>query len=314
MLKLQSKAAPKEKVPLHKLLRPKDFDGIIGQGPVVKALKRDSNHYAFLFTGPSGVGKTTLARLVAKTMNAELVEVDAASESGVENTRAIVDQLAGPRLSDRPIMVIIDECHTLSKQAWQPLLKVMEEPPQHLRWALCTTDISKVPDTIRTRCATFDLKPIKPEVMRAYMGSVVKYHKLQIADDLLDAIVEHAGGSVRQGLIFLEVLNGVKDKTDVEALLSAGGESSEIIDFVRYICFAKPQWGEVCKKLKAMKESGVPAETIRIVMVNYITAVALNKTSDGAKLLHLMAQFSVPYPASDKYGPLLLSCGNIVLA
>jgi DNA polymerase-3 subunit gamma/tau len=158
-------------LPLVIKYRPKSFEEVIGHEDMLMALLRaissDTCPHSFLFTGVSGLGKTTLARITAMELQADPLEIDAASNNGVDATRGLVE--LGQHMSmvgDGRRAIIIDECHTLSKQAWQPLLKLLEEPPDHLYIMLCTTELEKVPDTIRNRCFHVVLKPLHHACVR----------------------------------------------------------------------------------------------------------------------------------------------------
>src|ERR1700679_2452146 len=147
--------------------RPQVFDEVIGQDAVVRSLKatvKKKDAQIFLFSGPAGTGKTTLARLVAKAFGVEdkqveSGEIDGATNNGIESMRNIQDIIQYRPFGNSGMRSItIDECHRLSPNAWDSLLKVLEDPPKHVVWFFCTTNPIKVPATIKTRCAKFELK------------------------------------------------------------------------------------------------------------------------------------------------------------
>src|SRR3989304_1453147 len=145
---------------LHTKYRPKHFEEVIGQIEIVKSLQNlietGKMPKSFLFTGPSGTGKTTLARIIANKLGCDIqniIEVDAATNTGVEDMRVLCEGLRYPAFGLTTVKVaIVDECQEISKSSWSSLLKIIEEPPSHLYFVFCTTEPSKVLDTIKTRC------------------------------------------------------------------------------------------------------------------------------------------------------------------
>lgn len=186
--------------------RPSALNEVIGQAHVVAALQpmlaTNRIPQALLMTGPSGVGKTTIARIVAARVDGHLVQIDAASYSGVESMRQIVGYTRYSMMGSRA--TLIEECHALSIAAWQALLLPLEEPPRWAYWILCTTEPHKVPAPVRTRCHTFHLRSVTRPVLLAHLASVVKRERLTVEDGVLEACAEAANGSVRQALVNLE--------------------------------------------------------------------------------------------------------------
>jgi DNA polymerase III gamma/tau subunit len=285
----------------------------------VKALeRRDPNTHAYLFHGPSGTGKTTLGRIVAR---GEIIEVDAATFTGIDAMRGLVETARAPSIMDSEgeRTIIVDECHRLSGQAWDSLLKVVEEPPAHLYWVFCTTNLGKVPKTIQTRCETYGLKPVDSEDIADLLERVADREGIKTTKEILSLAAKTAEGSPRQALAYLAVLNGVKDKEEALALMQTATERDEVIDFIKYLVFDRnASWEGAQKHLKGLKEAEVDAESIRIVCVNFVSACALNakpgNTGYVKRLMAILDAFGQPYPQTDKYGPLLLSVANCVLS
>lgn len=302
----------------HTTYRPKTFDDVLGQDAVVRSLKRvikDARAKAYLFTGPPGTGKTTLARILANSFignsatSLNIDEVDGASESGAEDCRKLVARLQYRAVGGSPIrFVIVDEAHRLSAAAWTVLLKPVEEPPAHVYWAFCTTEISKVNKAIITRCLRYDLKPVKEELILDLLCKVADAEKLEISDEIIEAIAENCGGSPRQALVFLEECLSCKSAAEARAIMRDAGQTKELVDLARWLLAGKGHtWGEAVKYLKALE--GQEAESCRIMLCNYFAKVLLNTKTDkqARPILGLLEAFRTPYYAPDKMAPLLHS-------
>lgn len=222
---------------LARKYRPSSFAELIGQDAMVQtlgnAIKRDRLAHAFLMTGVRGVGKTSTARLIAKALNCigedgqggptidpcgkcepcrsiaegsfiDVIEMDAASHTGVDDVREIIEAVRYSSVSARYKIYIIDEVHMLSKNAFNALLKTLEEPPAHVKFIFATTEVNKVPITVLSRCQRFDLKRIKAEQLSAHFAHIVDKEGVQAEQEALDLIAQAAEGSVRDGLSILD--------------------------------------------------------------------------------------------------------------
>ncbi|HEY8593455.1 MAG TPA: DNA polymerase III subunit gamma/tau [Sphingomicrobium sp.] len=222
---------------LARKYRPQTFSELIGQEAMVKtlgnAIERDRIAHAFLLTGVRGVGKTSTARLIAKALNCigpdgqggptidpcnvcepcraiaegrhiDVIEMDAASHTGVEDIREIIDAVRYASVSARYKIYIIDEVHMLSKNAFNALLKTLEEPPEHVKFFLATTEVNKVPVTVLSRCQRFDLRRIPAEKLAQHFGEVSKAEGVEVEAEALAMIASAAEGSARDGLSILD--------------------------------------------------------------------------------------------------------------
>jgi len=222
---------------LARKYRPQTFADLIGQEAMVRTLKNafaaDRIAHAFVMTGVRGVGKTTTARIIAKGLNCigpdgkggpttepcgvcdpcraiaegrhvDVMEMDAASRTGVGDIREIIDSVHYRAASARYKIYIIDEVHMLSNNAFNALLKTLEEPPAHVKFIFATTEIRKVPVTVLSRCQRFDLKRIEPEVMMAHLGRVAAAEGATLAPDALALITRAAEGSVRDAMSLMD--------------------------------------------------------------------------------------------------------------
>jgi len=212
--------------------RPRDFASLVGQEHVVKALRHalaeQRLHHAYLFTGTRGVGKTTLARILAKCMNCEtgitpepcgkcgacteidggrfpdLIEIDAATNTGIDEMRALQDNAAYVPVRGRFKVFVSDEVHMLSKAAFNSMLKTLEEPPAHLKFILATTDPQKIPVTVLSRCLQFNLKQMPRAAIVAHLQRILPLEKVEFDPDALALIARAAAGSMRDALSLLD--------------------------------------------------------------------------------------------------------------
>lgn len=224
---------------LYRKYRPKTFSQVVGQKAIVRTLKntivQDRIAHAYVFTGSRGVGKTSLARIFARTLNCtnskdgeaclkcpiclsfdsnsflDLIEVDAASNTGVDNVRELIEQVRFQPSMGRFKVFIIDEVHMLSKGAFNALLKTLEEPPQYAVFILATTEISKVPATILSRVQRFDFTRFTDVEIFDHLKYVVQEEKVSVEDAVLNLIVRHSQGGMRDALSLLDKLLSVGD-------------------------------------------------------------------------------------------------------
>lgn len=303
--------------------RPQTLDQVIGQDPIVKSLNqviKARRAKSFLFSGPSGVGKTTVARIAAdlfvggKGTAANIEEFDAATNSGVEAVRNIATRGLYRAIGPSPVKCfIIDECHKLSSSAWDALLKPIEEPPEHVFWFFCTTNLGKVPVTIKTRCQKYEFTLVSEEDLLVILDQVVAAEKFDIDVAIVDAIAENSGGSPRQALVFLEECLYCETVGDALKTMRSAAKSKELIDFCRALVSGRvTTWAEASRHLKALEFAD--PETTRILIANYVAVVLLNTKGDkdARRLMALLECFDSPFNQSDKMAPLLLAVGRAI--
>ncbi|TML00564.1 MAG: DNA polymerase III subunit gamma/tau [Actinobacteria bacterium] len=241
---------------LYRKYRPQDFDEVVGQEAIVRTLKNAISsgqvRQAYLFAGPRGTGKTSLARILAKGLNCvqgptptpdktcnpcvtiangtslDVIEMDAASQRGIDDIREIRERVVLQPAEGRYKVYILDEAHQLTDAAWNALLKLIEEPPPHLVFVFCTTDLSKVLPTVRSRCQTFVFaRPRLPELVR-YLRRVADGEAIQAPDQALALVARGARGSFRDAVSTLDQLaSATENDVSVQAVLQLLGAVEE---------------------------------------------------------------------------------------
>lgn len=233
--------------------RPQTFAEVAGQEVISRTLSNAIGKgriaHGFLFTGPSGVGKTTMARILAKALSCEtgitatpcgtcdhcrmiadshhpdVYEIDAATHNGVDDVRDLAERATFSPTLGRFRVYILDEVHMLSQAAWNALLKLLEEPPPHVYFIFATTEIDKVPATVVNRCQRFDFRAIDPDAIIARLGEIATAEGIELADPLLRRIARAAGGGMREAQTVLDQLiamcDGAVGEDDLNLLLGA---------------------------------------------------------------------------------------------
>lgn len=307
-----------DSTPIHVRYRPAEFDDVIGQNEVVKALrnvlKSKRPPHSYLFVGPSGCGKTTLARIVAKEVGccpAGIIELDAAKFSSVDDTRRIVDAMQYRAIADTPQKAaIVDEAHRLSAAAWGSLLKSTEEPAKHAYWLLATTDAHKVPVTMKTRCHTVSLQSVKLPVITKYLEAIAEVEEFSIEADIIQLCSRESGGSVRQALVYLAAVSGCADIKEAKRVIASADETGDLGKFMRQLCDGSLRWTDATFHLSKLQDED--PEGTRLAIVNYVQKAVLSAKQPPQRLLAVLDAFSRPCNRSDKVAPLLTAIGKIV--
>lgn len=293
--RFQHRVEPMAYQALARKWRPRNFDQIVGQEHVVKALTHallsGRMHHAYLFTGTRGVGKTTLARILAKAINCDnlqgfnpcgecpicrevdegcfvdLLEVDAASRTRVEDTRDLLENVQYAPNQGRYKVYLIDEVHMLSGHSFNALLKTLEEPPPHVKFLLATTYPQKIPVTVLSRCLQFNLKHLTPEQIRNQMSMILGEEHISFEQNALHALARAADGSMRDGLSLLDQAiahgGGTLDEASVSLMLGtvarthvfdllnalADGNAAALLERIAVLAALTPNFPDVLHNL-----------------------------------------------------------------
>jgi DNA polymerase-3 subunit gamma/tau len=336
--------------------RPRNFSEIVGQEHVVRALthalEHSRLHHAYLFTGTRGVGKTTLARILAKAINCEarngsdpcgqclicrevdegrfvdLIEVDAASRTKVEDTRDLLDNVLYAPSQGRYKVYLIDEVHMLSGHSFNALLKTLEEPPPHIKFLLATTDPQKIPVTVLSRCLQFNLKRLTPDQIRTQMEDILRREDIGFESSAVKSLARAADGSMRDGLSLLDQAivhgGGILSEVEVSAMLGtvsrrpvfdlldalAEGDAAALLAQVESMAEHAPNFADVLQQLlivlhHAALAQWVPDAIRRDEDADRILALAQRLSAEDLQLFYqigLVGQRDLPLAPDPRGG------------
>ena len=293
---------------LARKYRPSTFSGVVGQEHILKALENSIQHnklhQAYMFSGTRGVGKTTIARVFAKCLNCqtgdmpqpepcnecsacieikagrhiEFLEVDAASRTGVDDMRELLESVQYKPANARYKIYLIDEVHMLSKSSFNALLKTLEEPPPHVMFLMATTEVEKVPKTVLSRCLQLNLKIIPENQIREHIQSLLDLDSITYDEESLGLIANSAQGSIRDGLTLLDQAiahgNGALESDQVKALLGTI-DQSYIIELVNHVALSDGDGAYLA--LNKITELNVEYEQVLKIIISVFHQISLHQ-------------------------------------
>lgn len=298
-------------LPLYRKYRPQKFSDLVGQETVVKtlsnAIKLDKVAHAYLFTGSRGTGKTSTARILAKSLNCiegptvdpcgkcpscidiansnsiDVIEIDAASNGSVEAARNLIDKVQFMPVAGKYKIYIIDEVHMLSNQAFNTLLKTLEEPPKNLVFILATTESHKVLTTIISRCQRFDFKRVNQDLISLKLKEIARIENIIINDKAVSIISRRCHGGMRDALGLLDqtsVLSSLKDEITEDDIISLMGSMPEDTLFKMADCLANRDTGGLITLIDEISTINEPVQVVR-ELINYFRNLLFVKTADN---------------------------------
>lgn len=297
-------------ITLYRKYRPKKFSEIVGQEHITKTIQneliRNQISHAYIFSGPRGVGKTTMARLLAKSLNClnlkdgepcnkcenckaisesrflDLIEIDAASHTSVDDVREIIERVRLAPTTGEYKVYIVDETHMLSKSAFNALLKTLEEPPRHAVFILATTEIFKVPETIISRCERFDFQKLNAVQIKKRLKTLIKKERLQIEDGAISLIARAARGALRdaESLLAQIISFGSKKIKEEEVKTFLGiTDKKAINDFISALI--KKDSKKAISLVNELSASGYDLEEFLKELIEHLREILLVKIDEG---------------------------------
>lgn len=306
----------------HRPKKLKDFAGNEAlKESLIPILKRENPPHAYLFTGRSGGGKTTLGRIVAKKLGCKkigLSELNGANDRGIKKIREIIEDLKLMPLEGKSKVIILDECHQLTKDAQEALLKALEEPPSHVFFVLCTTNPESLKPTLRRRCHNYEVELLKSDVMQGLLESILKKEKIKkFPSKVLDKIEELADGSAGQALKLLDmVIDFTSAKKALAVLSVVGTGEAQVRDFCQVLTNWNMDDEAKWRRLSQLiKEYDGEAEAARRGILGYLSKVITGKkkVDEIAGITLVMEAFKTNYYDTGDAG-LVMSCANALMA
>lgn len=295
---------------LYRKYRPVNFSELVGQETIkeilINSIKTNRIAHAYIFSGPRGTGKTSTAKIFAKTLNClnnqngiscenceacvnfkespDIIEIDAASNNGVEEIRMLRDNVKVLPYSSKYKVYIIDEVHMLSNSAWNAFLKTLEEPPSHVVFILATTEINKVPQTVLSRCQRFDFSKISYDNMYKKLNYIIQNEKIDITEDSINEIIKISNGCLRDALSNLDQISKLNTKITIEVVENIFGliSNKKLESLLEYLIHNQKQ--EIASTINSIEESGISPIEFLNEFIDFLINKNLNNEIDNQNM------------------------------
>lgn len=309
---------------LYRKYRSMNLDQIIGQDHITKSLSEAINSgrisHAYLFTGPRGVGKTSIARILAYQINGldyndesndiDIIEIDAASNRRIDEIRDIRDKVYIAPTSSKYKVYIIDEAHMLTREAFNALLKTLEEPPEHAVFILATTEAHKLPQTIVSRTQRYNFRPISTDLVQEHLAEIAAKEKFEVDIDALQLLAKHGDGSFRDSISLLDQASNRTQRLTIEAVQDMlGVPPGETIDFLAKAATGAISKADVAKTVRQSVLDGYQPEIIAKLLIEKFILMIINSDNqeESNKISSLVAEL-IEVPTSSDPGMKLELC------
>ena len=315
---------------LYRKYRPQTFSDVVGQHAVVETLKNELKkgriHHAYLFTGSRGTGKTTCAKILSKAVNClspvdgcdpccrcescvgidsgeifDVVEMDAASNRGIDDIRAIIDEVGFTPAKVKYRVYIIDEVHMLTTDAWNALLKTLEEPPKHVIFILATTEVHKIPATILSRCQRFDFHHIKPADIAGRLKYICEQENVNLTDEAATLISVIADGALRDAISLLDRCIGISSEVDAQIVRSAAGLASKKYLFEICNCVINKNPASALEMIDGLYKESKNMTRLCDELISHFRSLMLIKTVKNPRNMLVLSEkeFEAAYAQAD---------------
>lgn len=269
--------------------RPKEIEDIVGQTPITSLLKHWKVNskkipHTILLSGPSGTGKTSIAYIIRELLGSTYkIEINGAVQTGVDDMRELQSNLCHKGFLSQSKVCIIDECHKISGSGWNSLLKIMENPPEHVYFIFCTTDAAKLSNPVKSRCHVITFKPLSSRSMLYLVDRVLSSENFTLDRKISDKLVDTCNGNARYLLSKMYLLRNINSTPEALELLDSNIEEVEAVELCRLLlkkAYNEEYFIRLGQKLNRLRSS-MSAENLRLLVINYIGSVAFNKIDNN---------------------------------